>query len=125
VINGNQINGLYPVENLTAVRDYISLVSPPVIFDVRTPELISLNPEIILLPQENTQENREIVDLRLKNYLEQIAQPGISITAGSLRVAIIDGVAITDSTVKLNGDVTGIVSATILQYPVFGTIAWA
>jgi uncharacterized phage protein gp47/JayE len=124
VINGNQINGVFPVHNLEAVRDYISLVSPPVIFDVRTPSLILLNPEISLSPLEDTLENRELVEYRLKLYLQYAAKPGIQVTAGALRIAIIDGVKITDAEVALAGDITGIIHTTILEYPVLGAITW-
>jgi len=125
VINGNQTSGVFQVRNLTAVRDYISSVSPPVIFDVRTPSLIPLNPEINLLPFENTHKNIELVETRLKTYLQQIAKPGIRITSGMLRLAVIDGVTITDVKIKLAGKIVGIISTTILEYPVLGTITWA
>ncbi|GMO64733.1 MAG: hypothetical protein Ta2A_12510 [Treponemataceae bacterium] len=124
VINGNQTSGVYPVENLQAVRDYIDTVSPPVLYAVRTPELVPLNPAIALLPLEDTQGNRELAASRLKLYLQTAANPGITITAGALRVAIIDGMDITSATVKLNDDTTGFISTTILQYPVLGEITW-
>lgn len=125
VINGNQTSGVHQVSNLAAVRDYISAVSPPVIFDVRTPSLIPVSPEIRLPPLENTQKNFELVQTRLKAYLQQIAKPGISITCGMLEMAIIDGVTITDAEIKLAGSIVGILSTTILEYPVLGTITWA
>jgi len=124
VINGNQTNGVYQVRNLAAVRDYISSVSPLVLFDVRTPVLIPINPEIKLIPLENTQKNIELTEKRLKTYLQQTAKPGIKITCGMIRNAIIDGVTITDVEIKLAGDINGILSTTILEYPVLGTITW-
>jgi len=124
VINGNQMSGVHQVKNLAAVRNYISTVSPPVIFDVRTPSLIPLNPEIKLMPFENTQKNIELVETRLKAYLQQIAKPGIQITSGMLKTAVIDGVTITDAVIKLSGNIIGIISTTILEYPVLGTITW-
>jgi len=124
VINGDQINGVYQVQNLAAVRDYISNESPIVLFDVRTPSLIPINPEIKLMPFENTQENIKIVETRLKAYLQQIAKPGIQITSGMLRTAIIDGETITNAEIKLTGDIAGIMKTTILEYPVLGTITW-
>ena len=124
VINGNQQNGVYQVRNLAEVRDYISTVAPPVVFEVRTPTLVPINPEIQLTLQEDTLENRELAETRLKVYLQHTAKPGVKITAGYLRDAIIDGVKISESTVKLEGDPAGSIQTTILEYPVLGTIAW-
>ncbi|MDR0322366.1 MAG: baseplate J/gp47 family protein [Treponema sp.] len=124
VINGNQKDGIYQVMNLAAVRDYINTVAPPIVFTVRTPSLISLNPEIQLSLQEDTMENRELAETRLKAYLQHTAKPGVKITAGSLRDAIIDGVKISELTVKLAGNSAGSIQTTILEYPVLGTITW-
>jgi uncharacterized phage protein gp47/JayE len=124
VISGDQISGVYQVRNLAAVRDYISNVSPFVIFDVRTPSLVPINPEIKLMQFENTQNNIELVEKRLKAYLQRIAKPGVKITTGMLREAIIDGVTITNAVIKLSGDVAGIKATTILEYPVLGVITW-
>ncbi|MCL2245076.1 MAG: baseplate J/gp47 family protein [Treponema sp.] len=124
VINGSQQSGVFQVYNLSAVRDYISTVSPPIIFDVRTPALISINPEIKLLPQEDSQENRDMAEIRLKTYLQYTAEPGVHVTSGALRESIIDGVKITNATVKISGDITGSLKTTILEYPVLGKITW-
>jgi uncharacterized phage protein gp47/JayE len=124
VINGNHTDGIRQVGNLTAVKDHISDVSPPIIFDVRTPSLISINPEIKLSHLEDTQENRDLAERRLKAYLQQNAQPGIQITTGALRVAIIDGIRISDAVIKLAGDIIGVIKTTILEYPVLGAVTW-
>jgi len=124
VINGNQMTGVFQVNNLPAVRDYISQVSPPIIFDVRTPALVPLNPEIKLPAQENTVENMALAETRLKTYLQLIAEPGMQITSGMLREAIIDGVQISSAIVKLAGEIVGIIPITILEYPVLGVITW-
>jgi len=124
VINGNQQNGIHQVNNLAVVRDYISTVSPPIIFTVQTPSIISINPEIKLLGSEDTQENRELTETRLKAYLQFISKPGIQITSGALREAIIDGIKITDAAIKLEGDITGRFITTILEYPVLGDVIW-
>jgi len=124
VINGNQQNGIYQVNNLPAVRDYISAVSPPIVFEVRTPALVSINPELKLLPQEDSQENRDLAATRLKTYLQYTAKPGIYLTSGALRESIIDGVKITNITVKISGDIAGSLQTTILEYPVLGEITW-
>jgi uncharacterized phage protein gp47/JayE len=124
VINGNQMTGVYQVKNLSAVREHISMVSPPVIFDVRTPSLVAVNPAIKLPAHKDTQGNRELAEKRLKAWLQQTAKPGIEVTAGLIRSAIIDGVIITDAVVKLNGEITGILKTTVLEYPVLGAITW-
>ena len=123
-IGGNQFDGIIQVGNLAVVTDYISSVAPPVIFTVRTPDLIPINPTIALLPTEDTLSNRGIVENRLKTYLQATAAPGINYTAGILREAIIDGVTISTATVKISGSTTGIIATTILQYPIAGTITW-
>lgn len=124
VINGNQINGVYPVYNLEEVIGYINEVSPPIIFTVRTPEIINVNPVVSLLPYEDTQVNRETAINRMKSFLQLLAMPGIQVTAGALRDAIIDGIMITGAAVKLNGDTAGIIKTTILQYPYLGAVSW-
>lgn len=124
VIGGNQIDGVSPVGGLALVRDYISTAAPPVLFTVRTPELVPLNPAVALLPAEDTLANREIVSGRLKTYLEAAAAPGVRYTAGALREAAIDGVTISGGSVKLSGSTTGEVQSTILQLPVLGDITW-
>jgi hypothetical protein len=40
------------------------------------------------------------------------------------RDAIIDGIAITSATVKINGDTQAVFTTTILEYPVLGAITW-
>jgi len=56
--------------------------------------------------------------------MQVVAKPGVQITAGALRLAVIDGVTITDITVKLGGSTIGNVTTTILEYPAFGGIIW-
>jgi uncharacterized phage protein gp47/JayE len=124
VINGNQMNGVHQVVNIGEVTNYINEAAPPVMFTVKTPEIINLNPSLSLLPQEDTQLNRETAASRIKSYLQLVAMPGAQITAGALRSAVIDGVTITDAAVKLNGDTTGIVTTTIMQYPYIGEALW-
>jgi uncharacterized phage protein gp47/JayE len=124
VINGNQINGVHPVDNLEEVRNYLSNNAPPVIFEVRTPIIISINPSASLLPQEDSQANRDLAVSRMKIYMQAAAKPGARITAGALRLAAIDGVAITDVTVRLGGNTAGIATTTILEYPYMGEVIW-
>ena len=124
VIGGNQLNGVFPVDNIAQVTNYINEEAPPIIFTVRTPEIIELNPAASLLPKEDTQANRELAASRMKAFLQLVAMPGVQVTAGALRSAVIDGIAITNASVKLNGDTAGIVGTTILQYPYLGEVSW-
>jgi uncharacterized phage protein gp47/JayE len=124
VIKGNQINGVHPVDNLAEVRNYVSSNAPPVLFEVRTPDIISINPSASLPPQEDSLANREIVVNRMKAYMQVAAKPGAKITAGALRLAVIDGVTITDVTIKLGGSTVGIATTTILEYPYIGEVTW-
>jgi uncharacterized phage protein gp47/JayE len=124
VIKGNQMNGVYPVDNLAEVRNYIGDVAPPVLFEVRTPDIIPVNPSAALPPQEDSQENRELAASRIKTYMQVVAYPGARITAGALRLAAIDGVTITDITVALGGSTAGIMPTTILEYPYIGEVSW-
>jgi hypothetical protein len=125
VIGGSQIDGVTPVGNTALVAEYISTVAPPVLFTVRTPDLIPLDPVVTLLPAEDTVSNRETAMNRMKTYLQATAVPGIRYTAGILRDAIIDGVLISGAEVKLDGSVTGAVPTTVLQLPVLGEPSWA
>jgi uncharacterized phage protein gp47/JayE len=124
VINGNQTAGVSPVANLGAVRSYLNEHAPPVLFEARTPEIISLNPAVTLPPLEDTRHNREEAAQRIRAYMQLTARPGERVTAGALRAAVIDGVGITDAVVKLAGDATGIVQTTVLQYPYAGEVLW-
>jgi uncharacterized phage protein gp47/JayE len=117
VIKGNQIDGVHPVDNLQEVRNYISSNAPPVLFEVRTPDIKPLNPVASLPPQEDSQPNRELAENRMKVFLQLAAKPGAKITAGSLCLAVIDEVTITDTTVKLGGSTVGVFTTIILEYP--------
>ncbi|MDR0387281.1 MAG: baseplate J/gp47 family protein [Treponema sp.] len=124
VINGTQISGVFPVDNLAEVRNYISDAAPPVLFEVRTPAIIPLNPSATLPAHEDSQANRELAESRMKAWMQLAAEPGAQVTAGALRLAVIDGVAITDITVRLGGSTVGIAATTILEYPYIGEVTW-
>jgi uncharacterized phage protein gp47/JayE len=123
VVGGNQIDGISPVGNPQLVADYISTVAPPVLFTVRTPILVPLDP-VLSLPQDDTVQNRELAVDSIKLYLESTAKPGKMYTSGMLRDAFVDGVNIVSGSVKLNGDPNGIITTTILELPVLGTPSW-
>jgi uncharacterized phage protein gp47/JayE len=124
VINGNQIDGVRPVGNLEEVRNYIRSVAPPVLFEVRSPRIIPVTPSITLPAQEDSQANRDLAVSRMKAWAQLTTRPGVQITAGALRLAVIDGVTITAATVTLDGSTAGIVSTTIFEYPYIGEILW-
>ena len=65
VIKGNQFDGVHPVDNLGEVRNYINNNPPPVLFEVRTPNIIAGNPSASLPPPEDTQANRELAVNRM------------------------------------------------------------
>jgi hypothetical protein len=106
------------------VVSYINEVAPPVLFTVRNPAIVNINPAITLSAQEDTQSNRELAESRIRTYMHMTAKPGALITAGALKTAVIDGVAITDAGVKIGGSVIGAVPTTILEYPYTGVVTW-
>lgn len=120
-INGNQIDGVQQVSNLTVVDSYIKGKSVPVIYTVRTPELIPIEPTIELLDNEDTSENRATVLSRLKTYLNVRAAPGTSFTQETLQSVIVDGSTISSARLTLSN---GKVETTALQYPVMGNVTW-
>lgn len=120
-INGNQIDGVQQVSNLATVDSYIRSKSVPVIYTVRTPELVQINPAIELLDTEDTSENRSTVLARLKTYLNVKAAPGSSFTQETLQSVIVDGSTISSARLTLAG---GKIETTALQYPVLGTVTW-
>lgn len=121
VIGGDQIAGVTQVANLAAVRDYISVFAPPVLFTVQTPSLMPLNPTITLLPTEDTAPNRLVVTQCLQAWLQTYGKPEGSITPEQLRASFVDGSTITGGSVVLpeNPFLT-----TALQYPILGAITW-
>jgi uncharacterized phage protein gp47/JayE len=124
VIKGDQIKGIQQVDNLPGVRNYIKNIAPPIPFEVRTPNILSLNPSISLSSAEDSQINRELAETRMKTWMQLKAKPGVQITTEALRLAVIDGVAITDATVMLGNSTDGIITTTIMEYPYIGEILW-
>ncbi|MDR2663014.1 MAG: baseplate J/gp47 family protein [Treponema sp.] len=123
VVGGSHLDGIVPVGNTRLVADYISTVAPPVLFTIRTPEPVPLNP-VLSLPENDTVKNRELAVDRLKVYLQATSKPGKMYTSGMLRDAFVDGVNIISGGVKLNGDANGMITTTILELPVLGTLSW-
>jgi uncharacterized phage protein gp47/JayE len=124
VINGNQFDGVTPVGNLHDVTNYINERAPLVVFTVRTPQIIPLNPVVSLLPDEDSQSNRDLAVSRMRFYLQKTAKPGYCVTSGSLKDSIIDGLTISNAVVKLADSASGTIQTTILQYPVLGEVLW-
>ena len=121
VIHGNQVDGVEQVHNVAQVQNYIEQLAPPVIFTVRTPELVEVTPSVSLADGEDTVSNRNLAVNRLKVYLNAKAEPGCTITQATLQTVITDGVTITKATLALPG---GEVKTTVLQYPVLGNVTW-
>lgn len=121
VIGGNHTDGVTQVGNLDVVREYIETVAPPTVFTVMTPDLLTLNPAIHLVPAEDTVANRDLVIQRLRGYLELTSAPGMSYTAAVLRDAIVDGVVITDASVTIDA---AVVYSTVLQLFTLGAPTW-
>ena len=120
-INGNQIDGVQQVSNLTVVDTYIKEKSVSVLYTVRTPELVRIEPTIELLDAEDTAENRSTVLSRLKTYLNVKAMPGSSFTQETLQSVIVDGSTISSARLTLPN---GKIETTALQYPVMGSVTW-
>lgn len=120
-INGNQIDGVQQVSGLSTVDAYIKSKSVPILYTVRTPELVQIEPTIELLETEDTSENRATVLGRLKTYLNVRATPGSTFTQETLQSVIVDGSTISEARLTLQG---GKVTTTTLQYPVLGTTTW-
>jgi len=124
VINGSQREGVSAVGGLGAVRDYIRGRAPPVMFAVRSPAVIPVSPSASLPPMEDSLANRNLAEDRMLAWMQVEARPGARITAGALRLAAIDGVAITDIDVRIGGAADGILEAATLEYPWLGEVAW-
>jgi hypothetical protein len=60
----------------------------------------------------------------MKAWMQLAAGPGARITAGALRLAIIDGVTVTGAAVRIGGSADGTAATTILEYPYIGEITW-
>jgi len=124
VINGNQFDGVNPVSNIQDVKNYINHFAPLMPFTVRTPQIITLNPVVSLQSHEDSLSNRVLAVKRMCMFLNIEAKPGFLVTAGKLRDSIVDGIIISEATVKLDGSINGTVPTTILQYPFLGDVIW-
>lgn len=121
VVYGNHFDGINQVGNLNVVTEYINTVAPPVMFTVRTPELLQMDISITLLQSESTTTNQSKTLNRLKSYLNVTAHPGVSYTEGLLSDVIVDGAALSFAKVKFEHS-GSIFKTTILQYPVLGDV---
>ena len=121
VASGSQAKRLVAVANTDKVVQYIKKVAPPVLFEVRSPEFVPLNPTITLKPEEDTAANRATVETRIRNWMHVEVKPGKSITAGHIRGAFVDGVLITSGNVSLTANP---LNTTQVQIAVIGTITW-
>lgn len=123
VISGNHIDStVAQVGNLDVVSSYIETVAPPVLFTVRTPNLIPLNMTITLIATENSLENQGLAQERIKVYLNSSARPGVYYTEGSIKDVVIDGVKISYARIKFPVNQMGRYEFSVLEYPVLGTV---
>jgi len=124
VVNGNQRDGVREVGGLDAVREYIRDRAPPVMFHVMSPSVVTVSPTAELPPSENSLSNRELAENRMRAWMQVEARPGARVTAGALRLAVIDGVDISDATVEFDGRTDGIVQTGPLEFPLLGEVSW-
>jgi hypothetical protein len=124
VVNGNQRDGVSAVGGVDAVRAYIRDRAPPVMFSVRSPAIVAVNPSATLPIAEDSLSNRDLATDRMTAWMQTETRPGARITAGALRLAAIDGVDITDIEVRIGGAADGTVNASPLEYPWIGEVAW-
>lgn len=85
VVSGNRRDGVGAVGGIGAVRDYIRDRAPPVMFAVRSPSIISVNPSATLPAMEDSPANRGLARDRMPAWMRAEARPGARITAGALR----------------------------------------
>lgn len=118
VINGNQTDGLIEIspQAIKEVTQYINAQAPPVLFEVRTPEIKKFGMKIHIIEDDSTEEKHELIKQRLRIYLDAYAYPGCSFTEAILETAFVDGIDISVGKVVLDG---GIISTTVLEYPFF------
>lgn len=118
-------NGKYSqVKNIDTVTKYIESVAPPIIFTVRTANVIEICPTISLKAEEDSTTNRTLVKQMLENYFESKARPDITIAQATLQAVITDGINITEAALMLPEEKKEI-KINSLEFPALGEIAWA
>ncbi len=123
VIGGNQSDAFRPVSQtgLDAVNAYIGERAPKVIYTVRSAQPVKIEPEIKLLPSEDTAENRELALSRLRSLILSKAAPAVNFTQEQIQSAIADGTVISSARVSVPAETSAL---TVLQYPVLGEVKW-
>lgn len=122
VVGGDENNGFSKVSNIQKIQEYIESQAPPVIFTVKSADLIEIN-FAIGLPNlnENTVKNRNEIESSIKSYFNSKAQPDMHIKGATYRDVIVNGDTITEAELSIVG---GDKYITQLQFPVFGGIEW-
>lgn len=121
VLGGNASIGFMEVSNIKHIQNYIEKVAPPVIFTVKSAEIIEINISVDLLPEEDTISNRNKIKETFNLYFEERACPDMHIAAQTFRDLIVDATSLTDATITIEG---GDKYITQLQFPVLGVITW-
>lgn len=122
VVGGNAESGFVKVFNTDTVKKYLENFAPPVLFTVRSADIIEIVPTVTLSKKENTVGNRNIIRDALKQYFDTLASPNMTIAESVLQKLINDGVNITNATLTL--EKPNIVLS-VLEYPVLGEVIWA
>lgn len=122
VVGGDAESGFVKVFNTEAVKKYIENFAPPILFTVRSAEIIEIVPTVTLLKKENTISNRTLIRHALKTYFDNSVSPGMNISESVLEKVINDGVNVTNATLALSG---GNKKLSRLEFPQLGEIIWA
>ena len=91
------------VSNIKHIQNYIEKVATPVIFTVKSAEIIEINISVDLLPEEDTISNRNKIKKTFNLYFEERACPDMNITAQTFRDLIVDATSLTDATITIEG----------------------
>jgi hypothetical protein len=125
-IKGNQLTGVQQLSegDIGIITEYINQYAPPVIFLVKTPVLVPLNPSISFSSPLDESEAKLLITITLKTYLEETAKPGVEYTAALLEEVFEAVDEITDITILLDIEEGEIFKTTTLEYPIVGEIIW-
>ena len=121
VVGGNATSGFLEVSNINSIQNYIEKLAPPIIFTVKSAEIIKINVSVKLLEADDTISNRNKIKETFASYLEEYGQPDMNIKGQTFRDLIVDATTMSDATVSVDG---GDKYITQLQFPVLGDITW-
>lgn len=107
--------------NITAIKDHIDKVAPPIIYTVKSAEIVEITPTISLSEKEDTIENRNIITSTLKLFFANAGHPNMIIYEAYLQNLINDGEYVNTARLTLPNNE---IKLTQLEYPVLGVITW-